>query len=149
MSAPSFKSFPPSFGSFPELEPGPSKRKEDPKKKDKKGRHEKGKESIKAPKERKLEHDEDRKHSSRQETADDSSSRRHKSKKHKHHDREKDSYEASYASAPSYQDEQPLIDGKPLFFSDGRGDALNITYGSLHAGDVPKYYPLARKYSGF
>ncbi|KAK7694898.1 hypothetical protein QCA50_002086 [Cerrena zonata] len=146
MSAPSFKSFPPSFSSFPELEPGPSKPKEEPKKKEKKERREKEKESTKGSKDRKHhDKDKDRKHS-RRETDEDSGSRKHKSKKHKHRDREpdysKDLKQDNYN--PSYQDSQSLLDGKPLFFSDGRGDALNVTYGSIHAGDVPKYYPVAR-----
>ncbi|KAI6104062.1 NRDE-2, necessary for RNA interference-domain-containing protein, partial [Pisolithus croceorrhizus] len=32
------------------------------------------------------------------------------------------------------------------FFSDRKGDPLNITYGGIHAGDLPKYRPVNRKY---
>lgn len=28
---------------------------------------------------------------------------------------------------------------RPLFYSDKKGDALNVRYGGLYAGDVPKY----------
>lgn len=34
---------------------------------------------------------------------------------------------------------------RPLFYSDRKGDALNLTYGCLHTGDVPKYRPVARE----
>ena len=34
---------------------------------------------------------------------------------------------------------------RPLFYSDRKGDSLNLTYGCLHTGDVPKYRPVARE----
>lgn len=34
---------------------------------------------------------------------------------------------------------------RPLFYSDRKGDALNLTYGCLHTSDVPKYRPVARE----
>ena len=30
----------------------------------------------------------------------------------------------------------------PLYYSDRKGDRLNVTYGTLHAGNVPKYRPI-------
>ena len=32
-----------------------------------------------------------------------------------------------------------------FFYSDTRGDPLNVKYGSLHAGDIPKYHVVGRK----
>jgi hypothetical protein len=32
-----------------------------------------------------------------------------------------------------------------LFYSDGKGDPLNIRYGGLHAGDIPKHYLVDRE----
>lgn len=29
-----------------------------------------------------------------------------------------------------------------LFYSDRRGDMLNVQFGGLHAGDVPRYHPV-------
>ncbi|KAI5123567.1 hypothetical protein M0805_003385 [Coniferiporia weirii] len=34
--------------------------------------------------------------------------------------------------------------GSEMFFQDGRGDPLNITYGGLHTGDIPRYWHIAR-----
>lgn len=31
------------------------------------------------------------------------------------------------------------------FYQDRRGDELNITYGSIHAGDIPKYWQVGRE----
>lgn len=34
---------------------------------------------------------------------------------------------------------------RPLFYSDRKGDTLNLTYGRLHTGDIPRYRPVARE----
>lgn len=34
---------------------------------------------------------------------------------------------------------------RPLFYSDRKGDTLNLTYGRLHTSDVPKYRPVVRE----
>lgn len=31
-------------------------------------------------------------------------------------------------------------DSPPVFISDRKGDQLNVTYGGIHAGNVPKYH---------
>ena len=33
----------------------------------------------------------------------------------------------------------------PLFYSDRRGDSLNVRFGGLHAGDIPKHYLVERE----
>jgi hypothetical protein len=33
----------------------------------------------------------------------------------------------------------------PLFYSDRIGDPLNVHYGGLHAGDIPKHHLVARE----
>jgi hypothetical protein len=115
MAPPSFSSFPPSFTSFPDLGPGPSTR----------TKHERGKDkvphvnSIKSREKRK-EGKRGRKGSSRDAhvTVDLSNDERVKAK----------------------EDAQFYDDGSTRpFYSDRKGDPLNIRYGGLHAGDVPKY----------
>lgn len=34
----------------------------------------------------------------------------------------------------------------PLFFSDKKGDVLNVKFGGLHSGDIPKYDLIDRKH---
>src|ERR1700722_6037925 len=34
----------------------------------------------------------------------------------------------------------------PLFYSDRKGDPLNVRYGGLHTGDVPKYHLVDREW---
>ncbi|GAA5907948.1 nuclear exosome regulator NRDE2 [Sporobolomyces salmoneus] len=43
-------------------------------------------------------------------------------------------------SAPAVIEEKPRE--KPLFYESRKGDDLNIVYGGLHRGDVPRYYRL-------
>lgn len=37
------------------------------------------------------------------------------------------------------EEDRKRSDEKPLYYSDRVGDPLNLRYGGLHAGDVPKY----------
>ncbi|KAK0464952.1 NRDE-2, necessary for RNA interference-domain-containing protein [Desarmillaria tabescens] len=102
MSAPSFSSFPPSFGSFPEdpsNEPGPSRPRDDSK---------------------------HRKHSHREKDSKKETTRE-KVKKYRREHRDRKSTEADEVSETRF------------FYSDRRGDPLNLQYGSLHKGDVPRY----------
>jgi hypothetical protein len=81
MSAPTSSSHPPSFSSFPDIDPGPS---------------------------------------STQSQSNAGGSHRDKSKK-------RDSYKL---------DDEKLR----TFYSDRKGDPLNVTYGSIHSGQIPKYH---------
>jgi hypothetical protein len=137
MAAPSFSSFPPSFGSFPDLD-GNEKQTSLP--------VDEGKRKKKRKKER-----EDR----------DDKDRRKGDQKH----------ESSRSKAPELwdttldderlkaQEDQRLRHGKEirtrspprtsspsLFYSDRKGDPMNIQYGGLHAGDVPKHWLVGGKY---
>lgn len=62
----------------------------------------------------------------------------HKSKRHRDTP-EDEKYERS--SAHKAREEDTL---NRYFYSDRRGDFLNIQYGGLHVGDVPKYYLVDR-----
>jgi hypothetical protein len=47
-----------------------------------------------------------------------------------------------------YRNEDATIGGDgalPLFYSDRRGDSLNVRFGGLHAGDVPKHFLVDRE----
>lgn len=39
----------------------------------------------------------------------------------------------------SRQPSPPLAAEKPLFYSDRKADDLNVKYGGLHRGDIPRY----------
>ena len=136
MSAPppSFSSFPPVFSSFPDTEAGDSERKVNitpsPTEKVKKTKHKKDSKKDRHPKER------------LKESARDDEVR---GKTHKEYMREKDMYLGNdkLHERTSYPAE-PTLDLAPhLFYSDRKGDTKNITYGGLHAGDVPKHNLLA------
>lgn len=141
MSAPSFSSFPPSFSSFPDPDAGPSRagsppdtkgddRKSHPKVKkhkdkesSKSKRHEREKVSShrhKSKPERKPDHSCDLEYDERIKEGEDSRRKRG------------DPSQPSRASSP------------PLYFTDKKGDALNVTYGGLHTGSIPKYHVVAR-----
>lgn len=38
------------------------------------------------------------------------------------------------------------IISRPAFYSDRKGDILNVKYGRIHSGDIPKYGLLGREY---
>lgn len=159
MTAPFFSSFPPSFTSFPELEPGPSRQTSPPtridstdprqhsdlsseprgkNKKDKSERrsHKKEKEKKSPGRERHLAQSEDLLRRNGPWTDRMPNDERLKAEEDRRR-LEQDSQEHTQW-AP-----------RPLFYSDRRGDSLNITYGSLHASDVPKYRPVSREYCIF
>ncbi|GJE85747.1 NRDE-2, necessary for RNA interference-domain-containing protein [Phanerochaete sordida] len=137
MSAPpSFSSFPPAFGSFPELEPGPSKPKQQSS-----SEHKEKREKSRPKKDK----DRDRK-KHRTDREDSDNDRRSERKKQKHDrpkyqdadsvpgSRERKQYSATVPEELTYSS----------FYSDRKGDILNVTYGGIHAGDIPKYRPIAR-----
>ncbi|KAL5535434.1 hypothetical protein ACEPAF_3528 [Sanghuangporus sanghuang] len=123
MSAPSFSSFPPVFGSFPDLGAGSSSSR--PQSKEKK---ERSRDSDNCERKREKKHnrkdDEEREHSSR---------RRKK--------RSELNDEGGAHRSPIVASQENL---NRLFYIDRKGDELNIRYGSLHSGDVPKYWHVAR-----
>lgn len=122
MSAPSFSSFPPSFSSFPDTEAGPSRPHSKEKDKERKEKHGK-KERKSKPKDGKRKH-RDEPHASRAPSVD---VMREERTRHAEADLEGNST-------------------RYLFFTDTKGDPLNITYGTLHAGDVPKYHLVGREF---
>jgi hypothetical protein len=131
MSAPSFSSFAPSFASFPDLDPGPSIPAESPTspRRIKVKKHERKKDRrIKDRKRRRDEHqdacDFEKLGSGGDRVFDDE---RLKNKE------DNDLRDSRRAGSP------------PLFYSDRKGDPLNVRYGGLHAGDVPKHHLVGRE----
>ncbi|KLO13922.1 DUF1740-domain-containing protein [Schizopora paradoxa] len=142
MSAPSFNSFPPIFSSFPDLEAGPSSRQTD----DAGGSDAfRSKHSKRAKKQK-------------YEDADEESSRKRDKRKHRdshartardgaeHGSRTKhrgSSHREGPKDSSSFLDDERLQQSSEnrskLYFSDHKGDSLNVVYGGLHSGDIPKY----------
>lgn len=117
MSPPSFPSFPPSFASFPELDPGPSKRS----KPESKGNKARGLKSAKS-------------------RESNEKKRKHKDNLADVHAHPSDDERVKANKDVKFQD----VDLTRPFYSDRKGDPLNIRYGGLYAGDVPKYRPVNR-----
>lgn len=137
MTTPSFSSFPPSFASFPDLDPGPSRNTLD------RTRNESSTDARE--KDRIVKKDKNRR-----------ASKKHKTAKHEvepvlpnQHghtwkgvsilDDEKIKAEEDRRLAQSDVQESQW-DSRPVFFSDRKGDQLNVTYGGIHAGNIPKYH---------
>lgn len=147
MDASSF-SLPPSFSSFPDIDPGPSKRSPSP------TRNEPG-------------HIQHR-------PIDFTRRNRPEKRTHREKDRSSSKREKHFSPSDNWRGNEPravnaLLDDeklkanedrlrleqqgqerdrwvpRPLFYSDRKGDTLNLTYGRLHTGDVPKYRPVARE----
>lgn len=125
MSAP-FSSFP-TFNSFPVLDPGSSKQVST------------GEDTHKTK-------TNDRKHDERRSRRDDKDKRRHEDKSRQEtrerrtEGRSRASHEATPTSMPSASDSATRF-----FYSDRKGDKLNVKYGGLHAGDIPKYRLVGRE----
>ncbi|KAL0951362.1 hypothetical protein HGRIS_008066 [Hohenbuehelia grisea] len=144
MSAPSFSSFPPSFSSFPDLDAGPSKPDNDKPTKS----HRKSKHSS-----HHRDDDRDRRKDRRARDEDDDAGRDKERKRRKRdHDPHRKFKRRDEDVQPSKDEQDHHLStastneqtGRPLFYSDRKGDPLNVTYGGLHAGDVPKYNFAAR-----
>jgi hypothetical protein len=147
MSAPSFSSFPPSFASFPDLDPGPS-RLSPPLKgnSDTRGRREGSRKDKK----------EKSQHRSKKSKDEPRKDKRHKTEKY-----DSEQQKHAWTGANILDDEKLKVeedrrltqsglqpskwDSRPLFFSDRKGDQLNITYGGIHAGNIPKYHLVNRE----
>jgi hypothetical protein len=131
MTTPSFSSFP-SFDSFPELDPGPSGRRStsppQPKRIDEKRRKDKEKRD-------KGKHRQDKRHSEKSTRPADHSS-------------------DSRIAVPdderlkAEEDRQRKDTSPAVFYEDRKGDRLNVRYGGLYAGDVPKYRLVGGKFYG-
>ncbi|THH06938.1 hypothetical protein EW145_g3737 [Phellinidium pouzarii] len=147
MTAPSFSSFPPVFSSFPDVKPSLSSRPQSPhvseheslkhaKHKDKKRRNERGSDCNKDNEIRighekegyRKKRDRHRDGTSKHANYERSESSRHRTKQ-MDDEREHDAKHTQTADIYSR-----------VFFQDGKGDPLNITYGGLHTGDIPKYW---------
>ncbi|KAG9222676.1 hypothetical protein CCMSSC00406_0004590 [Pleurotus cornucopiae] len=114
MSAPSFSSFPPSFSSFPELDSG-----------------------RQTPNEPSGSHN-DKRREKRGHKADK------KSKHDKHHKPKKHTEDGGKRQAHGVPPESGQGSSKRVYYSDPKGDPLNVLYGGLHAGDVPKHHLVGR-----
>lgn len=145
MSAPSFSSFPPSFSSFPDLDPGPSKpsssKRDEPQQKDK-TREKKEKERRDRDK-RKSDKKGEKRRRDGHDVLDEERRRRKKEGKQRDDD---DSRDITQPLEPWNVRDDTESKATPLFYSDRTGDPLNITYGGLHAGDVPKHNLVCRKW---
>ncbi|KAL5534334.1 hypothetical protein ACEPAG_796 [Sanghuangporus baumii] len=149
MSAPSFSSFPPVFDSFPDLEAGSSSSHPQPKESkstghvdpsNKKRRSEKEKRSGEREKEERN-HDSDKRERKREKKHNrkDDEEREHSSR-HRKKRSELNGEDGPYGSSNVASQES----FNRFFYIDRKGDELNIRYGSLHSGDVPKYWHVAR-----
>ncbi|KAI0639721.1 DUF1740-domain-containing protein [Trametes polyzona] len=156
MSAPSFSSFP-AFTTFPDLDPGPSTRTSQPaedkdkskdkdRKRYKKSRRDDDRESDDERRKRKHKHDKHKRDSDRTEDRDRDRRRRrsrsptrHKSYGASDDERRKVEEDRRYKPIES---EVTHIRETLVYFTDRKGDPLNVRYGGLHAGDVPKYHPV-------
>lgn len=144
MSAPSFSSFPPTFSSFPDLDisqAGPSKEnKSRPPEGDK---HERKKGEKRKHKEDKGKRDKDR-------AERDGSERRSKHKKRERDsDRQQTDEQLKEREDSHWRTPEQLNFTDPsslTVFSDRKGDVLNVKYGRLHAGDIPRYNLVGREY---
>ncbi len=114
MSAPSFSSFPPSFASFPELDSG-----------------------RQTPNEPSGSHN-DKRREKRGHKAD------RKSKHDNHYRPKKHTEDGGKRQALGVPLEPGQGSSKRVYYSDPKGDPLNVLYGGLHAGDVPKHHLVGR-----
>ncbi|KAL1762021.1 NRDE-2, necessary for RNA interference-domain-containing protein [Schizophyllum commune] len=115
----------PTFSSFPDLDPNPSqsKTKDKPKEKAKK-RHR----SRSRSRDRERHKDKDR------EGKGDKEGKKKKDRDRHRDDKRDKVYEEAYDIRKDERDA-----GLRYFYSDRRGDPLNIAYGRIHSGDIPKY----------
>ncbi|THH33540.1 hypothetical protein EUX98_g633 [Antrodiella citrinella] len=142
MSGPSFSLF--SFSTFPDLEPEASTSKAatetSKSKKDKHHRSEKKSSS--------------RKHKEDGETSKDKEPRKKKKEKHSHSAKAYDLFEDERelrkrdgdTRSGRADDLSGVLEDKPLFYSDRKGDPLNVTYGGLHVYDVPRHFLVDRRH---
>ncbi|TFK36838.1 NRDE-2, necessary for RNA interference-domain-containing protein [Crucibulum laeve] len=122
---PSFSSFPASFSSFPEDDSGPSKSRSD--------------------RQKPLHDDQEKTKRVKKGRSKDKERHGEKDQQHRKHDKDRRHRHRSADESRDHADEQRhaahnvAADSSRFFYSDRRGDHLNIQYGGLHSGDVPKY----------
>ena len=149
MSAPSFSSFPPSFSTFPDLDSAQSAASSSAEKKPSSVSRSK---SGQKKKEKRKQSSEKNKRRKDREGRDESEyrskhSKRDRDREREHHNTDEylkereDSYRRGTEGLGSANDTLLTV------FSDRKGDLLNVKYGGLHAGDIPKYYIVGRKYN--
>ncbi|KAG6336128.1 hypothetical protein ID866_2966 [Astraeus odoratus] len=141
MSPPSFSSFAPSFTSFPDLDPGPSHKAKSP------DHSETARDPLGEP------HQKSRKDKGERRSHKLDKEKSAKRERHVARSEETTSYNTTWTIDNGLRDERrkqeedrrlPVQEysqweSRPAFFSDRKGDPLNITYGSIHTGDLPKY----------
>lgn len=140
MSAPSFPSFPPSFTSFPDLEEGSSSRRANEGGGSEVSRSKsKGRKHASKPKDGEIGKISHRKRD-KQNRKD---SHDHRTDEHGSRTKHRSSSKREARDRDSFLDDERLQRSSEtrsnLFFSDHKGDSLNVVYGGLHSGDVPKY----------
>jgi hypothetical protein len=151
MSAPSFSSFPPSFTSFPDLDLGPSTSPKLNETAHARGHREGARKDKRENTQRRSKKHKDEPRKDKRHKIDkydlesaDLKQQKHASKGASILDDEKLKAEEDRRLAQS-DIQQTSWDSRPVFFSDRKGDQLNVTYGGIHAGDIPKYHVVNRK----
>jgi len=124
MTTPSFSSFPPIFSSFPDLDGEPSQGSSNP---ESSRRHQK--EKRKKESEGSKEPHRTGKHTTK----------RDKTRQEPGFNKDRKLDEERKYSLPEVHSIESI---KHVFYSDRKGDQMNLQYGTLHAGDIPKYRPL-------
>jgi hypothetical protein len=144
----------PSFASFPEPEEDAPKRSQD--KKQRRRREEKGRDKGRENKKRSRSRSSSRERSSKR----DKGRERHDTKRRRGRvDNERGRWRPEVDDDErdkEHQDRRCLLaegreppesnPGTHLWFSDFKGDSLNITYGKLYKGDVPKFRRAEREF---
>jgi hypothetical protein len=144
MSAPSFSSFPPTFSSFPDLDVTQGEHSEEasPQSKNKQLERKRKKEH----RHRKREHQVGDGKKTDRRSEDNRSRSEHKKEDQSRERRHTDEYLKELEDARREKVEDDFRDmSRPLFYTDRKGDLLNVKYGRLHAGDIPKYNLAGRK----
>lgn len=71
-------------------------------------------------------------------------SSRSKEKKKSSDHKERKAHKRKHRSEPEHVESHKHDESLRYFYSDRKGDPLNIQYNGLHRGDVPKYHWVAR-----
>jgi hypothetical protein len=124
MSAPPFSSFPPIFSSFPDLDKAPVQGSSNP---ESSRRHQKEKRKKKS---------EGLKESHR---TGKHATKRDKTRNEPGFDKDRNVDKERRVSPPEVHSIESI---KHVFYSDRKGDQMNLQYGALHAGDIPRYWPV-------
>ncbi|KAH0838206.1 NRDE-2, necessary for RNA interference-domain-containing protein [Lanmaoa asiatica] len=144
MSASSF-SIPPSFSSFPDIGPGPSNRSPSPARNESPYNHHPTDFSRRNKSEKRTHREKDRPPSKREKNFSPSDDWRSNEPRVVDTllDDERLKANEDRLRLEQHGQERDRWVPRPLFYSDRKGDPLNVTYGCLHTGDVPKYRPVA------